>query len=199
MLNCLRCGKGWEPRDKTKMPKTCPRCCSPYWDKPRKNSVPEIVAGDPARVEVVEPSRHMCRLKDCGHVWTSRIVGLPLVCPKCHSKNWNAGITPADARAYLNRMSNAVCGTVADFAKIIGMDTVSLVAHMKGEPMTLSMLQSVEGILKAKGYKFLGMEEHASRSAELEAIELESKGQKPPLSVWEKFLGDRLQNIKEGE
>ena len=32
---CQRCGKMWWPRQSTK-PARCPRCKSPYWDKPRR-------------------------------------------------------------------------------------------------------------------------------------------------------------------
>lgn len=31
---CLRCGHEWLPRKASK-PKWCPKCNSPYWDKPR--------------------------------------------------------------------------------------------------------------------------------------------------------------------
>lgn len=34
---CSRCGHRWIPRTKTDTePTICPRCKSPYWDKPRK-------------------------------------------------------------------------------------------------------------------------------------------------------------------
>lgn len=197
-LKCLRCGKEWVPRNKDKVPGTCPRCCSPYWNKPRKNRE-AVVTVEALDVESVEASRYTCRIKGCSHVWLSRIKTLPLVCPKCHSKNWNSGITPVDARAYLSRMSSAVCGPVSEFAKTIGMDAAALSVHLKGEPMTLSMLQSIEGILKAKGYSFLGLEEHAARSAELEAITLAAKGDNPPLAVWERFLGDHLKQLNKGD
>lgn len=29
---CVRCGHEWLPRD----PKVCPKCKSPYWDRPRQ-------------------------------------------------------------------------------------------------------------------------------------------------------------------
>lgn len=35
MLHCLRCGKTWIPRKET-LPKNCPECNSPYWNKPRR-------------------------------------------------------------------------------------------------------------------------------------------------------------------
>ncbi len=34
-LHCLRCGHEWIPRSERK-PGTCPKCNSPYWDRPRK-------------------------------------------------------------------------------------------------------------------------------------------------------------------
>lgn len=34
-LHCLRCGHNWIPRKETP-PKRCPKCNSPYWNKPYK-------------------------------------------------------------------------------------------------------------------------------------------------------------------
>jgi len=34
-LKCLRCTHKWFPR-KEKLPLFCPKCNSPYWNKPRK-------------------------------------------------------------------------------------------------------------------------------------------------------------------
>lgn len=33
---CERCGHLWIPRVKDRTPKVCPRCKSPYWDRPRR-------------------------------------------------------------------------------------------------------------------------------------------------------------------
>lgn len=34
---CHRCGHEWLPRKSSKEePKVCPKCKSPYWDRPRK-------------------------------------------------------------------------------------------------------------------------------------------------------------------
>ena len=33
---CERCGHEWLPRDKEHAPKVCPKCKSPYWDRPRQ-------------------------------------------------------------------------------------------------------------------------------------------------------------------
>jgi len=35
-LVCLRCNHSWLRRCLAKLPGTCPRCCSPYWNRPRK-------------------------------------------------------------------------------------------------------------------------------------------------------------------
>ena len=33
---CERCGYKWIPRNKEENPRVCPKCKSPYWDKPKK-------------------------------------------------------------------------------------------------------------------------------------------------------------------
>jgi predicted Zn-ribbon and HTH transcriptional regulator len=35
---CERCGHRWVPRVMTKHPTICPKCKSPYWDKPRRKT-----------------------------------------------------------------------------------------------------------------------------------------------------------------
>lgn len=35
---CERCAHEWIPRDKGQEPVICPKCKSPYWNKPRKNA-----------------------------------------------------------------------------------------------------------------------------------------------------------------
>ena len=34
---CYRCTHEWRPNDINKPPRVCPKCKSPYWDKPKKN------------------------------------------------------------------------------------------------------------------------------------------------------------------
>tara|TARA_Y100000310_G_C20607180_1_gene776139 strand:- start:178 stop:333 length:156 start_codon:yes stop_codon:yes gene_type:complete len=35
---CERCSHEWVPRNKSKEePRVCPKCKSPYWNRPRKN------------------------------------------------------------------------------------------------------------------------------------------------------------------
>lgn len=43
-LKCLRCGHEWTPRKAT-LPRTCPNCGSPYWDRPRKEKKKKSDAG----------------------------------------------------------------------------------------------------------------------------------------------------------
>ena len=33
---CERCGHEWVPRAKEQEPRVCPKCKSPYWNRPRK-------------------------------------------------------------------------------------------------------------------------------------------------------------------
>ena len=43
-FRCERCQHEWVPRDKGQDPTVCPKCKSPYWNKPRKsgeNQIPE--------------------------------------------------------------------------------------------------------------------------------------------------------------
>jgi DNA-directed RNA polymerase subunit RPC12/RpoP len=36
-LRCTRCGHEWVPRGKDR-PVQCPKCSSPFWDRPRKKA-----------------------------------------------------------------------------------------------------------------------------------------------------------------
>ncbi len=33
---CERCGHEWVPRNEKDEPRVCPKCKSPYWNRPRK-------------------------------------------------------------------------------------------------------------------------------------------------------------------
>lgn len=35
---CERCNHKWVPRE-TEYPRVCPKCKSPYWDKPRQTKI----------------------------------------------------------------------------------------------------------------------------------------------------------------
>lgn len=35
-FKCLRCGHEWAPRDIAVEPVICPKCKSPYWNKPKQ-------------------------------------------------------------------------------------------------------------------------------------------------------------------
>ena len=36
-FRCERCGHEWVPAEKGTTPRVCPKCKSPYWDRPRKD------------------------------------------------------------------------------------------------------------------------------------------------------------------
>ena len=36
-FKCERCGHEWIPRNKEEVPIICPKCKSPYWNKPKKS------------------------------------------------------------------------------------------------------------------------------------------------------------------
>lgn len=37
---CERCSHEWVPRDAEQEPRVCPKCKSPYWNRPRKSDKP---------------------------------------------------------------------------------------------------------------------------------------------------------------
>lgn len=39
-FQCERCGGVWVPRDINEPPRNCPKCKSPYWDRPRRDAKP---------------------------------------------------------------------------------------------------------------------------------------------------------------
>jgi len=39
-FQCDRCGHEWLPREFGQAPVTCPKCKSPYWNRPRKGEIP---------------------------------------------------------------------------------------------------------------------------------------------------------------
>jgi hypothetical protein len=58
-LICFRCNHSWLRRSLAKLPGTCPRCCSPYWNRPRKlagppHPQPSLTVPDPPRPVLTE-------------------------------------------------------------------------------------------------------------------------------------------------
>jgi hypothetical protein len=39
-FRCERCGHEWAPREPEQAPTVCPKCKSPYWNRPRKGEIP---------------------------------------------------------------------------------------------------------------------------------------------------------------
>lgn len=46
-FECERCGYQWVPRNIDQPPRVCPKCKSPYWDRPRRS--PATSAPAPAK------------------------------------------------------------------------------------------------------------------------------------------------------
>ena len=50
---CERCHHRWVPRHNARNePKNCPKCCSPYWNKPRKINLPPEKRATPRIAEI---------------------------------------------------------------------------------------------------------------------------------------------------
>ena len=95
---CQRCNHHWAPRNGTgyrdkEDPKTCPRCKSPYWNKPRVNRARNPVVMESGATPHVQVEGYQC--DRCGHRW-SHPDGKgrwphadPKQCPKCRSPYWD--------------------------------------------------------------------------------------------------------------
>ena len=44
-LRCERCTHVWVPHNINNLPTACPKCHSPYWNKPRKNKSNDSIKG----------------------------------------------------------------------------------------------------------------------------------------------------------
>lgn len=59
-----RCDHEWVPRDRAQPPVVCPKCKSPYWDRPRQNTA--VVAASlsqPKKAVVPPPSRDVIAVR----------------------------------------------------------------------------------------------------------------------------------------
>jgi predicted Zn-ribbon and HTH transcriptional regulator len=43
---CERCEHQWVPVKQDEKPKVCPKCKSPYWDRPRRDAEAKAKSGD---------------------------------------------------------------------------------------------------------------------------------------------------------
>jgi predicted Zn-ribbon and HTH transcriptional regulator len=87
-LNCLRCLHKWFPvRPAT--PKHCPKCKSPYWNRPRRNhDVNKLPGSEIHDVNILDPEIRQVSCSRCGHAWKT-LLERPRQCPKCHSSYWD--------------------------------------------------------------------------------------------------------------
>jgi len=74
-VKCNRCNHDWEPKF-TLIPKRCPNCNSPYWNKTRVY-LPEA-----------EQTKKSVCLK-CSYIWHTKILTRPVACPGCGSRYWD--------------------------------------------------------------------------------------------------------------
>lgn len=49
-LKCLRCGHEWIP-NKAELPRVCPSCHNPYWNKPKKAKMIRILTKRRSKVK----------------------------------------------------------------------------------------------------------------------------------------------------
>ena len=42
LVECLRCGNMWLPKQELKTPVVCPSCQSPYWDQEKREKKPDV-------------------------------------------------------------------------------------------------------------------------------------------------------------
>lgn len=55
---CERCGYEWLPRGENLEPRVCPKCKSPYWNKPKKDTAPMSYEEFRDRIKTVLKSSH---------------------------------------------------------------------------------------------------------------------------------------------
>lgn len=60
-LTCKRCNHKWIPRT-TQLPTTCPKCKSPYWNKPRKKKVKNN-EWKQSKTRTTEPTNNESKIK----------------------------------------------------------------------------------------------------------------------------------------
>lgn len=82
---CYRCGHEWKPDNIDTPPKVCPKCKSPYWDRPRSSKTTVGVLDRCSKCEDFIGTNEIeqegwKKLSKAGDV-------LKLLCPKCQKKD----------------------------------------------------------------------------------------------------------------
>ena len=133
---CQRCNHHWAPRNGTgyrdkEDPKTCPKCKSPYWNKPRTNQARIPIMVESGATPHVKLEGYQC--DRCGHRWSppdgtgrwSENNEDPKQCPKCRSPYWNK---PRQRRIHTSRTA-AQKGADSNRPRKGGVATPSEAAH----------------------------------------------------------------------
>ena len=123
---CQRCNHHWAPRNGTgyrdkEDPKTCPKCKSPYWNKPRINQARIPIMVESGATPHVKLEGYQC--DRCGHRWSppdgtgrwSVNNEDPKQCPKCRSPYWNK---PRQRRIHASRTAAQKGLIVTDREKV---------------------------------------------------------------------------------
>ena len=92
-LKCLRCGHSWIPR-RPVLPKTCPKCISTYWNRPRCRERGgkgiDLISTNPYYKGVADTIKlPILKCLRCGHEWIPRQLKKPKYCASCNSPCWD--------------------------------------------------------------------------------------------------------------
>lgn len=86
-FRCERCGHEWVPRDVDQEPRVCPKCKSPYWNRPRRSAP---MTYEQFRDKVARTIRDA----DRGLTWTE--IGRPPASPNVPEQS----VGPSDGAGY---------------------------------------------------------------------------------------------------
>lgn len=84
-MKCERCDHHWTSILTTGLPRRCPRCHSPYWDRPRRSRpVEKITPIIFVRDGKIYRSEYVCLI--CDIAWAKDVDVLNVDCPRCRRK-----------------------------------------------------------------------------------------------------------------
>ena len=87
LRECLRCDHTWATRTGNNNPLICPKCKSPYWDRPRRE---HKLRSEPHGLPTSLSSPRVRRCLRCGYIWATRAGNSnPKRCARCKSPYWD--------------------------------------------------------------------------------------------------------------